>query len=129
MERETFNINVILNGKVSSLALADGGSSAYGLIEDSYAHQHNLQRISITPREMESFENECDYAITEVAVASMKIGTHEEKHAFFYVVPKLMGVDIILGLPWFIKNDVILDTRRGVCHIRASNTKVKSSRL
>jgi hypothetical protein len=54
--------------------------------------------MPITPRQMEAFNREVPEMIREVAVFGIDINSYYEPRAFLYIVPRISGLDIILGI-------------------------------
>lgn len=64
--------------------------------------------------------------MTEVAIVSLDIDGHYEARSFLYVVPRLESYDMILGLPWIIKQDARINGPTSECLILSTNTLVRN---
>ena len=82
--------------------------------------------MPITPRQMEAFDGEVPEMIREVAVFGMDIDGHYEPRAFLYVVPRISGSDMILGMQWLRLQDVRIHSSRSELFISSSGTLVRN---
>ena len=57
---------------------------------------------------------------------TIDIDGHIEKKAYFYVAPKLASYDLILGMPWVMKQDVRLNAPRSEIKIRSTGIIVRN---
>ena len=113
----------LINGENNCKALADSGCTTYGIISERYASRHRLQRIPIFPRSMRGFDGPRDGLITEAAYFSMDVGGNKQQEMYAYIVPRLDGEDLILGLPWLYHQGVSIITHSplGVPALRLLN--------
>ena len=96
------------------------------MIDARFARKHSLQRIPVTPRTLVAFDGPGGGVTDEVAVLRMDIDGHTEEKVFAYVVPRIAGYDMILGLPWFKKQDARLDPRRMEMRVRSTGTLIRN---
>lgn len=123
-----FLVSTLINKECYATTLLDTGCLSYRVIDSRFATRHNLQRFTIPPIEMSSFEAVTS-PVTEVAVIEMDIEGHREARAFFYVVPYLADYDLILGLPWFKKHDVRMIVPQSRCYITATATTLRNQAI
>lgn len=126
MDGPPFLVSTLVNKVCFAKTLVDSGCLSYGLVSSSFAIRNNLQRIKISPLRMSGFDDLTEGEVTEVAVISMDIDGHHEERAFLYVVPKIADSDMILGMPWIVKQDVRINGPKSVCMIRSTNTLVRN---
>jgi hypothetical protein len=103
---EPFAISGFVNGIAQASIMVDSGCLSYALCDSRFAQQNNLQRISVSPLGLESFDGSRTRKATEVVVINVDLDGYSER-IFAYVTP-LSGHDIFLGLPWVYKRDVTL---------------------
>ena len=103
MDCPPFLISTIINQEYSIPVLVDSGCLSYGLVDSRFAQKHRFERISITPRTMEAFDAPASGIVREVAVVMLDVNGYKRR-AFLYVVLRLAGQDVILGLPWLQRN-------------------------
>lgn len=96
------------------------------MISFYFATRNRLERISIKSRSLIGFESLSKNFISEVAVISIDIDGYYKEKAYFYIVPKLASYDLILGMPWIIKQDVRLNAPRSEIYIRSTGTIVQN---
>ncbi len=83
-------------------------------------------RIRITPRKLVGIGGQKAGRIEEVAVVRTDIDGCIENRAFFYVAPKLASYNLVLGLPWIRKNQVLLGADRLSLTIGSQKTVVRN---
>lgn len=125
-EWNPFLVSTLINKECFAKTLIDTGCLSYGMIDSRFATCHNLQRFSISPVQMVTFEADSKDQISEVAVAHIDIDGHVEKRIFFYIAPRLADYDLILGMPWVTKNDARINVPKDECLIAATATTVKN---
>ena len=125
MDGIPFLVPMIVNDQCVAKTLLDTGCLAYGLVSRRFALKNKLQRIDISPRGLSGFDGPSDDVITQVAAVRIDIDGHSER-AFCYVVPRLDDYDMILGLPWMIKQDVRINAAASECRIASSDTPVRN---
>lgn len=126
MEKAPFLVSTLINREVSAQTLVDSGCLSYGFIDARFARKHNLQRIPIQPRQIQSVDAITDSWITEVAVAEIDVGGHLTKRAYFHVAPRIEGYSIILGLPWLEKEKAVLDAERQTLRFKSSGLVIRN---
>jgi len=113
LEVPPFLVSTLVNQECFAKTLPDTGCLTYGLIDSRFVRKHNLQRKKILPREMGGFDGEGKAVIVdELAVIRTDIGGHIQENVHLYVVPRLNGYDVILGLTWFQDQAVQMDPSR-----------------
>lgn len=72
---------------------------------------------------MRGFDGPRDGLITEVAYFSMDVGGNKQQEMYAYIVPRIDGEDLILGLPWLYHQGVsiIAHSPLGVPALRLAN--------
>ena len=86
---------------------------------------------------MRGFDGPRDGLITEVAYFSMDVGGNKQQEMYAYIVPRIDGEDLILGLPWLYHQGVsiIAHSPLGVtystceCNTRANVTRNRSAAM
>ena len=126
MDTEPFLVSTLVNRDCFATTLVDTGCLSYGLIDSRFAARHKLERIEISPRGITGFDAPSDEEISEVAVISMDIDGHSEEQVFLYVVPRLASYDMILGMPWVIKQDVRINGPRSELMVMSTGTIVRN---
>jgi len=112
MDCPPFLISTIINQECSVPALVDSGCLSYGLIDSRFVRKHNFERVAISPRTMEAFDAPVSGVVREVAAVVLDVNGYKRK-AFLYVVPRLAGQDVMLGLPWLRMNQVKFHATEG----------------
>ena len=97
-----------INGVCHANTLADTGSTTYNIISSQFVLKHQIERIEIRPQSIRGFAGPEKDKITEVARFSLDVGGNYQPCVYAYVVPKLDGHDMILGLPWMKDQHAIL---------------------
>ena len=105
--------------------MIDTGCLSYGICDSKFATRNNLQRLKISPREIQGFDGSAGQ-IDEVVCVSMDIEGHYEDRVFFYVVPHLVGYDLILGMPWYTGQDARIDAPRRKMTINSTGVVVQN---
>jgi hypothetical protein len=126
MDTEPFLVSTLVNRDCFATTLVDTGCLSYGLIDSRFVARHKLERIKISPRGITGFDAPSDEEISEVAVISMDIDGHSEEQVFLYVVPRLASYDMILGMPWVIKQDVRINGPRSELMVMSTGTIVRN---
>lgn len=126
MDSSPFLVSTLVNKDCFAKTLLDSGCLSYGLVSFSFAIRNNLQRIPIPPRGLSGFDAPSEDSVKEVAVVSLDIDGHHEARSFLYVVPRLESYDMILGLPWIIKQDARLNGPASECLIKSTDTLVRN---
>lgn len=109
MERQSLKVPILLNDGCYARTLVDTGSEVYGMIDERFAAKCKLPRIEITPRTVDGIGAPTNWKIDQVTYAELDIGGHKQRQAYFYIVPRLSGYEIILGTPWLVRERVLLD--------------------
>jgi hypothetical protein len=112
MDEPPFLISTLVNKEAFAETLVDSGCLSYGVIDSRFARKHNLQRIKITPRDLVGVGEQVVGRIDEVVTVRADIDGCVDDRAFFYVAPKLVSYDLILGLAWMRRNQVLLSADR-----------------
>ena len=126
MDEPPFLISTLINKEAFAETLVDSGCLSYGVIDSRFARKHNLQRIKITPRELVGIGEQVVGRIDEVVTVRTDIDGCIDNKAFFYVAPKLMSYDLILGLAWMRKNQVLLSADRLSLTIGSQRTYIRN---
>lgn len=103
-----------VNETHNCIALADTGCTTYSIINERYVSRNRLQRIPISPRSMRGFDGPREGLISEVAHFSLDVGGNKQQDMYAYIVPRLDGEDIILGLPWLYHQGVSIDAKNAL---------------
>lgn len=109
---EPFLVSTVVNGVTTSQALVDSGCLTYGIVSKSFVRKHCLPCVPISPRRLQSVDAVLDDKTTEVAHLQLDVGGHCQERVYLYVVPRIEGYDMILGLGWMEKEGVVLDANR-----------------
>jgi predicted aspartyl protease len=105
-------VSTLINKEAFAETLVDSGCLSYGVIDSRFVRKHNLQRIKITPRKLVGVGKQVVGKIDEVVAVRVDVDGCIEERAFFYVAPELASYDLILGLAWMRKNQVLLSADR-----------------
>jgi hypothetical protein len=100
-----FLFTAIVNGVANARTLADTGCGTYSAVSYSYAVKHRLQRMPIKPRTIRGYDG-TPCMISEIARYSIWMDGHEQT-MWSYVLPKIDGSHIVLGLPWMVDQKVL----------------------
>src|SRR5208282_3093161 len=103
MEGTPFLVSALINDQTFAKALIDTGCMSYGLCNSKFATKNNLQRLQISPREIQRFDGSAGQ-INEVVCVSMDIEGHYEDRVFLYVMSNLVDYDLILVMPCVTTN-------------------------
>src|SRR5271168_4859240 len=125
MEGTPFLVSALINDQTFAKALIDTGCMSYGLCNSKFATKNNLQRLQISPREIQGFDGSAGQ-INEVVCVSMDIEGHYEDRVFLYVVPHLVGYDLILEMPWYTGQDAHIDAPRRKMTINSTGVVVQN---
>ena len=99
-------VPVLVNNTTFADAIIDTGCLCYALCDPRFAQRNNLERIKITPIQLEAFNGEkAPRPIREVAEIDLE--GHKER-MWFYVTP-LGGHDMYLGMPWIRRQRVAIE--------------------
>ena len=98
MDEPPFLISTLINKEAFIETLVDSGYLSYGVIDSRFARKHNLQRIKITPRKLVGIGKQVVGKINEVVVVRTNINGYVDDKAFFYIAPRIISYDLILGL-------------------------------
>lgn len=126
MDQPPFLVPVLIDQLYYAKTLLDSGCLSYGLIDSKFASKCDLERLKISPRKMDGFEDLTEGVCDEVAVVRLDINGHTER-AFFYVAPRLAAYDVILGDPWMKMNDARYSPRQARLYIGSTGTCVWNS--
>lgn len=91
-------IDSVIDKLHNAIALADTGCNVMGVAASKYVRQHNLHRVSITPRNIYTYDDRPAERVEAVVKAEVDVGGISST-MFLYEVTKMEGQDIILGLP------------------------------
>jgi len=100
----SIEIDVVVNREYNAKALVDSGCASYGLISERFTRKHQLEREPIMPRGMSGFDGVRDSMVQEIAKMTFDDGSGRIQTAMFYIVPRIEGHDIMLGLPYLMYN-------------------------
>lgn len=103
-----FLVPALIDRKCHANTLLDTGCTSYGIISKRFAYRNQLERIKIRPRAMRAYDGPASGLIEEVVKISLDVGGNAQAVAYMYVVPRIDGHDMILGLPWMIQQHVTL---------------------
>lgn len=124
MDGPGFVFPTLINKSCYARTMADTGCHSYGVIDERFVRKHSLARISIPPRRLTGYEEGREGIINEVAVVETDMDGHREAKNYFYIVPRLSTYDLIIGNPWFIRNDAVYGAKKARIKIRVSQTVV-----
>jgi hypothetical protein len=100
----SIEIDVVVNREYNAKALVDSGYASYGLISEHFTQKHQLEREPIMPQGMSRFDGVRDSMVQEIAKMTFDNGSGRIQTAMFYIVPRIEGHDIMLGLPYLMYN-------------------------
>jgi len=126
MDQPPFLVPALIDQLYYAKTLLDSGCLSYGLIDSKFASKCDLERLRISPRKMEGFEDLTEGVYDEVAVVRLDINGHTER-ALFYVAPRLAAYDVILGDPWMKMNDSRYSPKQARLYIGSTGTCVWNS--
>ena len=95
MDGPPFVLSVLVNQIKLANALCDTGCLFYRIIDSKFATKCGLERMKITPRDMQGYDGMTNGVCNEVVSIRFDINGHVE-NSFCYVAPKLR-YDLILG--------------------------------
>ena len=104
MDGPLFILSVLVNQIKFAKTLCDTGCLSYGIVDSKFITKCGLERMKITPRDMQGYDGITNGVCNEVVSIRFNINGHVE-NSFCYVAPKLK-YDLILGKPWMKKNGV-----------------------
>ena len=109
MDGEGMYIEVLLEQTIHTSVLVDNACGCFAVISERFVRKHKIPIVAITPRRLaqvvEEGEEEAP-VISTVAYLSIDIHGFEER-IFAYVVPGQVE-DMILGIKWMERHDVVL---------------------
>lgn len=109
VERQEFIVSALVDN-CTCRTLIDTGCTTYGMVSEQFVQKHQLERVSIPPREVDNYTGETDNLITEVARFSLDVGGIGQPVAWAYIAPRLSpGTDLILGLSWMEHQQAYID--------------------
>lgn len=88
--------------------MPDTGCGSNGVIDCRYARKHGLKRIRIPRETIVGFTGDVGSKTDYVVAVEMDINGHRETNFFYEVDLGDSPYGIILGLPWFTRNDVVM---------------------
>lgn len=127
LECSPFTVSLLVNQTSYTNALADISCLTYGLVEERFARNNHLERKKIFPRSLNGFDGLEGGTVDEIAIIQGDIGGHRQRKICLYIVPKIKGHNIILGLPWFQHQAVHIDASRDTLTFERSGIQVKNS--
>ena len=127
MDRKPFLMSLRVNGITYASALLDLGCLSYGAVSERFARKNKLPQISIRPRSLVGVNSEDYHAIKTVTYFDFDVEGHNQRRAFFYIIPNQQSYDIILGKPWMEDEDVVISPKKARILIRSSGTRVWST--
>jgi hypothetical protein len=65
-----------------------------------------------------------DLVITKIVRARLNISRHSEEGTYLYVLPYLLGYDLILGNPWLKRHDGRLEPKRNQLYLHTTKTRL-----
>ena len=132
MHSPLFTVPALLDKVVSVEALLDDGCNTYAVIEEKAARAAGLLRFRLNrPVNAASYSDQLAEVIQEAAmVETLDIGGGKSRRVFAYIVPKIIGAhQLILGRPWRIAEDVVVDSNQDILHIRRTGVIIRNQEL
>ena len=126
MDDKPFLVSALVNGISTSQALVDTGCLVYAVVSDHFVRRHQLPRVQVKPRHLQSVDKVLENAISYITYFDIDIGGHQQRQVYAYIVRKIEGYEMILGKAWLRKEQALLDTTKGCITFLNSGLKVFS---
>lgn len=110
---------------VNVKCMPDTGCNTQGLIDSSFVRRNKLERIPITPREVKAYDDRPGEKVQAVVKCEIDIGAHKSI-IWAYEVARMKDQEIILGLPWLQKNDVVIEPEGPKLLFRETGLRISS---
>jgi hypothetical protein len=117
---------MLVNKECFTKTLLDSGYLSYRLVSFSFTIRNRFPRIPIPLRGLSGFDTLSDDTVIEVTAVSLDIDGYYEAKSFLYVISCLESYNMILGLPWIIKQDARINSPTSECLIMSTNTLVRN---
>lgn len=124
METPPFLVSMLVNQTCYAKTNVDSGCLAYSVIHSCFVQRNNLQRIRIDPRPLSGYDGGTGCVVEEIAIFQADLNGHVQERVYAYIVPKLGGCDVIMGLPWIVDQEIKIDPRARHLRIGFSQTEV-----
>lgn len=125
MESPLFRTTVIINDCHPLKALVDDGCSGYATINETTAKKLKLSFVPISPRSVSGVLDGMSSSITNVASFCMDIGGLKTNKVWAYVVQR-QNEDLIIGRPWLLHHQAILDPAKAQISFKSSDVVLHS---
>jgi hypothetical protein len=132
MHSPLFTVPAFLDQTTSVEALLDDGCNTYAVIEEQAAKAAGLLRFRLNrPVNAASYSDQLAGVIREAAMIKiLDVGGGKSRRVFAYIVPKIVGEhQLILGRPWRIAEDAIVDSSKETLHIRKTGVTIRNQEL
>ena len=124
MDNPFFILSVLINQIKFVNVLCDTGCLFYGIVDSKFVTKCGLERMKITPRNMQKYDGMTNGVCNEMVSIRFDINGHVENSSC-YVAPKLK-YDLILGKFWIKKNGVQYHLEPERLWIQSSGIKVEN---
>ena len=106
MDTSPFFIDCMINSSFFVRALIDSGCLCFSAFSETFVRQRRLPRVEVPARRLRlAKDNPKEWEIHQITCAMIDIDGRREE-VWGYIIPGL-AYDMILGLPWMEKNDVV----------------------
>ena len=120
-----FLIDSVIDHIQNATTLADTGCNVLGVITSKFVRKHHLHRVPITPRDVYTYDDRPAERVEAIVKTIVDVGGIPTP-VFLYEVARMEDQDIILGLPWMERNQVVLDTAEKTLTFKQSGTVVRA---
>jgi transposase InsO family protein len=128
MHSDPFLLDVIVGQVGVATTMIDTGCLTYGAVSEVFVKKHGLHTLQINPVPIKGIGG--SKYVSQVLQTRIDVGIHTEYGAHFYVIPgSLLGVDLMLGLPWIKQHDGRLEPKRGRLYLRSTGARLKNTVL
>jgi transposase InsO family protein len=110
----------------------DDGCNTYAIIEEQAARKAGLLRFRLSrPVNAASYSDQLAGVIKEAALIKiLDVGGGKSRRVFAYIVPKIVGEhQLILGRPWRIAEDALVDSVKEELHIKKTGVIIRNKEL
>lgn len=117
-------IKITINSDTAVKALVDTGCTTFAVIDRDFVNRLNLPYIDRSRRLLRGFQDAAEEVRTYGVVAAKIEMSGYEEEILAHVIEGL-GDDLILGLPWMAKNDIIFYAKERRIWHGAAGIKVR----
>lgn len=128
MHSDPFLLDIIVGQVGVATTIIDTRCLTYGAVSKVFIKKHELHTLQINPMPIKGISG--SKYMSQVLQTRINISTYTEHGAYFYIIPeRLLGVDLMLGLPWIKQHDGQLEPKQGRLYLRSTGARLKNTVL